>query len=122
MRFKPKHPLGVEDCNCKTTPHFLNSARVAGKGNPLARLRTIRKSGTQKVECFDPADRPASQGEAGPCNGLSARTLGSELIRSFRLMSIVLAAPENYYSEATLTLVGIHPTVLSEFSPKVLKK
>jgi hypothetical protein len=122
MRFKPKHPLGVEDCNCKTTPHFLNSARVAGGGDALPRLRTIRKSETQKVECFDPADRPASQGEASLRNGLSARTLGSELIRSFRLMSIVLAAPKNYYSEATLTLVGIHPTVISEFSPKVLKK
>ena len=122
MRFEPKHPLGVEDCNCKTTPHFLNCARVAGKGNSFARLRTIRKSETQKVECLDPADRPASQEEAGLRNGLSARTLGSELIRSFRLMSIVLAAPENYYSEATLTLVGIHPTVRSEFSPKVLKK
>ena len=122
MRFKPKHPLGVEDCNCKTTPHFLNSARVAGKGNVLAGLRTIRKSETQTVECFHPADRPASHGEASHRNGLSARTLGSELIRSFRLMSIVLGAPENYYSEATLTLVGIHPTVVSEFSPKMLKK
>jgi hypothetical protein len=122
MRFKPKHPPGVEDCNCTTTPHFLNSARVAGKGNTLARLRTIRKSETQKVECSDPADHPACQGEPGLRNGLSAHVLGSRLIRSFRLMSIVLAAPKNYYSEATLTLVGIHPTVISELSPKVLKK
>jgi hypothetical protein len=122
MRFKPKHPPGVEDCNCKTTPHFLNSARVAGKGNALARLRTTRKSETQKVEYSDPAGRSAGQSEPGLRNGLSARILGNRLIRSFRLMSIVLAAPENYYSEATLTLVGIHPTVISEFSPKVLKK
>ncbi len=122
MRFKPKHPLGVEDCNCKTTPHFLNSARVAGKGNALPRLRTTSKSETQKVEFFDPADRPASQGEVRLRNGLSARILGSRVIRSFRLMSIVLGAPKNYYSEATLTLVGIHPTVNSEFSPKILIK
>jgi hypothetical protein len=91
MRFKPEDPLRVEDCNCKTTPHFLNSARLAGKGDPRARIRTIRKSETQKVECFDPADRPASQREASLRNGLSARTLGSKLIRSFRLMLIVSA-------------------------------
>lgn len=83
MRFKPKHPPGVEDCNCTSTPHFLNSARVAGKGNTLARLRTIRKSETQKVECSDPADHPASQGEPSLRNGLSARVLGSRLTRSF---------------------------------------
>lgn len=113
MRFNPKHPLRVEDCNCKTTPHFLNSARVPARATPL-RLRTIRKSETQKVEYPDV--------KPGLRNGLSARVLGSRLIRSFRLMSIVLAAPKNYYSEATLTLVGIHPTVNSEVSPKVLIK
>jgi len=63
MRVRPRHSCGVEDRNCKTTPRLLNSARVGGRGNPLPRLRTIRKIETQKVGFCNPADRPARQGE-----------------------------------------------------------